>query len=100
MFFVSFTTIIIYSNSTYIEVPMMRSMQLKLIQIKQGLLALIPSAMIPFLNLYTTLRRVKNNTIRISSRGSTELKRVHNRVDPGFDSLVSSVGTSTHHLLI
>ena len=96
MFFVSFTTIIIYSNSTYIEVPMMRSIQLKLKQID------------PFIqSVYTTLRRVKwtiepplNNTIRISSWGSTELKRVHNRVDPGFDSLVSSVGTSTHHLLI
>lgn len=53
----------------------MRSMQLKLIQIKQGLLV------IPLLNLY-------NNTIWISSLGSTELKWVHNRVGFGFDSLL------------
>ncbi len=65
---------------------MMRSIQLKLVQIKQGLF-------IPLLNLY-------NNTIRISLWGSTELKWVHNRVDPGFDSLLEFVGASTHHLLI
>jgi len=89
MFFVSFTTIIIYSNSTYIEVPMMRSIQL---QIKQGFFCRV-------LDPFT--QSVCHFTTRwISSLGSTELKRVHNRVDPGFDSLLDSVGTSTHHLLI
>mgnify|MGYP003146240995 CR=1 FL=1 len=92
MFFVSYPTTIIYSNSTYIVVPMMRSIQLKLIQIKQGFFY---SVVVPF------TQSVCHNANRwISSLGSTELKWVHNRVDPGFDSLLEFVGASTHYLLI
>ena len=80
---------------------MMRSMQLKLVQIKQGLLDLSHIDTVRFNSDDSLTQSVCHFTTRwISSLGSTELKWVHNRVDPGFDSLVSSVGTSTHHLLI
>lgn len=103
MFFVSYPTALIYSNSPYIVVPMMRSIQLVGVYFqstdKQGLLDPSRIDTVRFDSLTQSVSMCHNATRWISSLGSTELKWVHNRVCLEFDSQVSKL-VRTHYYLL